>query len=95
MSDKVTPENILDKLRLHPREQTPAVCMVAGQELTRLRAELDLERKRLDWVFGQLSPAEEEGEPPVIQPKLLNLMQNAIKETFRWHLDQAMKETRP
>lgn len=36
---KVTPENVIQKLRLHKPEQTPAVCMIAIQEIERLRAE--------------------------------------------------------
>lgn len=36
--DDVTPENILQKLQSHPRVQTSAVCMIAGQEITHLRA---------------------------------------------------------
>lgn len=33
----ITPENLIQKLRMHSAEETPAVCMAAIQEITRLR----------------------------------------------------------
>ncbi len=44
MSEQITSENILDKLRRLTPEQTPAVCLVAGNEIASLRA--DVERLR-------------------------------------------------
>lgn len=41
MGDKITAENILAKLRLHPKEETPQVCLVAGMEIKRLREALN------------------------------------------------------
>ena len=42
MSDlaPITSENILDALKLHPKEHTPAVCLLAGNEIKGLRAAL-------------------------------------------------------
>lgn len=38
--DQITPENVLEKLKLHRHEETPAVCLIAGQEIERLRKEV-------------------------------------------------------
>ncbi|HEY1599695.1 MAG TPA: hypothetical protein VGG64_08845 [Pirellulales bacterium] len=46
MAEKITAENILDKLKLHPFTETPAVCLVAHQEIKRLRDELEHEVHR-------------------------------------------------
>ena len=35
--DMITRENILAKLKSHPRNETPQVCMIAGQEIELLR----------------------------------------------------------
>jgi hypothetical protein len=46
--DDITPENLLRKLKMHPRNETSAVCLIAGLEITRLRDEVETLRGLLN-----------------------------------------------
>ena len=62
MSEKITRENILQKLKLHPREQPPAVCLVAGQLIEKLEAEINAAWKMIDNSFDIESRSQLESE---------------------------------
>lgn len=48
----ITRDNLIQKLHLHQPEETAAVCMVAIQEIERLKAEL-VEARNLIGQLGQ------------------------------------------